>query len=267
MYEKVNPEHPDKLADRIAGALVDEAYRLNPRPKMAVEMLLGHGVCHIIAETSETLSKNFVFDTVHRICKDDNIYVLYDEYLQDTHLADNQQGEIRCGDNGIFRGLPITEEQKELTKIAKNIYYRFSYDGKYILDNNVLTVCQSNASKADLFDYLKDSKHELIVNPLGYWTGSISVDTGAVNRKLGSDMADSVTGGGIHGKDLSKADVSINIYAWLKAQKTQKPVEISCSIGDTIIDGKPYSEIVNIAKNYIDSLGGFEAFAEWGLLR
>lgn len=30
MYEKVNPAHPDKVADRIAGALVDLAYeRLN----------------------------------------------------------------------------------------------------------------------------------------------------------------------------------------------------------------------------------------------
>jgi len=26
MFEKVNPSHPDKVADRIAGALVDLAY-------------------------------------------------------------------------------------------------------------------------------------------------------------------------------------------------------------------------------------------------
>ena len=26
MFEKVNPSHPDKIADRIAGALVDYAY-------------------------------------------------------------------------------------------------------------------------------------------------------------------------------------------------------------------------------------------------
>ena len=26
MFEKVNPAHPDKVADRIAGALVDLAY-------------------------------------------------------------------------------------------------------------------------------------------------------------------------------------------------------------------------------------------------
>lgn len=105
------------------------------------------------------------------------------------------------------------------------------------------------------------------VNPLGEWIGGTNVDTGATNRKLGSDMADSVTGGGLHGKDLSKADVSVNIYAWLKAQKTGKAVELCCAIGDDTVDGIPYSKIVEIAKNYIESLGGFEKFAEWGLVR
>ena len=91
------------------------------------------------------------------------------------------------------------------------------------------------------------------------------MDTGATNRKLGSDMGSAVTGGGLHGKDLSKADVSVNIYAYLKAQKSKEVVELSCAIGDEEIDGKPYSEIVKIAKAYIDSIGGFEKFAEWGL--
>ena len=83
--------------------------------------------------------------------------------------------------------------------------------------------------------------------------------------KLGSDMADSVTGGGLHGKDLSKADVSVNIYAFLKAQQTGKPVELYCAIGDDSIDGIPYAQVVEIARGYIQSVGGFEKFAEWGL--
>ena len=57
-------------------------------------------------------------------------------------------------------------------------------------------------------------------------------------------MGDSVTGGGLHGKDLSKADVSVNIYAWLKAQETNTPQEYCCAIGDTSINGIPYEEIV-----------------------
>ena len=39
MIEKVNPSHPDKVTDRIAGALVDLAYTKNERPKIAVEVL------------------------------------------------------------------------------------------------------------------------------------------------------------------------------------------------------------------------------------
>ena len=35
MFEKVNPNHPDKVADRIAGALVDLAYKKEKNPKVA----------------------------------------------------------------------------------------------------------------------------------------------------------------------------------------------------------------------------------------
>ena len=34
MYEKVNPSHPDKVADRIAGALVDMAYGIEDNPRI-----------------------------------------------------------------------------------------------------------------------------------------------------------------------------------------------------------------------------------------
>ena len=52
MIEKVNMAHPDKIADRIAGAIVDLAYSLNANPKIAVEVLIGHGKCTVIAESS-----------------------------------------------------------------------------------------------------------------------------------------------------------------------------------------------------------------------
>lgn len=54
MFEKVNPKHPDKIADRIAGAVVDLCYTKQENPKVAVEVLIGHGECTIIAETSVT---------------------------------------------------------------------------------------------------------------------------------------------------------------------------------------------------------------------
>lgn len=260
MIEKVNPSHPDKVADRIAGALVDLAYQADARPKIAVEVLIGHGVCHIIAETSVELDRVEVAQAVHRIAGK-NIMVDYHEAKQDIHLNRNQEGSIKCGDNGIFKGVPLTEEQEDLARIARGIYRLFPYDGKYILADGRLIICQSNAKT----ETLKEVYTGATVNPLGDWTGGTDVDTGATNRKLGSDMADSVTGGGLHGKDLSKADVSINIYAFLKAQRTEETVSLCCAIGDDTIDGRPYSEIVQEAKEYIDSVGGFEKFAEWGL--
>ena len=260
MFEKVNPCHPDKVADRIAGALVDLAYKKAENPRTAVEVLIGHGVCHIIAETSVMLDKAAVIAAVHRIAG--NLAVDYVEVPQDGHLADNQADGVRCGDNGIFKGMPVTVEQKKLSHIARSIFSKHPFDGKYILDGDRLILCQSNAETQHLREIYPDAE----INPLGNWTGGTDVDTGATNRKLGSDMADSVTGGGLHGKDLSKADVSVNIYAFLKAQETGKPVTLCCAIGDDAVDGRPYEKIVEIARNYIRSVGGFEKFAEWGLV-
>ena len=261
MIEKVNPSHPDKVADRIAGALVDLAYKREETPRIAVEVLLGHGVASLIIESSVAFTQTEVEAVVFRITGQKNLKVQLVMVQQDPILASNQDGEVRCGDNGIFKGVPLTDEEKELSKIAHDIYKAYPSDGKYVLGNGKLIICQSNAKTKEL----KSLYPTAVVNPLGDWTGGTDVDAGATNRKLGSDMAQSVSGGGVQGKDLSKADVSVNIYAFLKAQETGKPVELFCAIGDTEIDGKPYSEIVEIARQYIKQIGGFERFAEWGL--
>ena len=261
MFEKVNPGHPDKVADRIAGAIVDIAYTKEKNPKIAVEVLIGHGHAFVTIESSVRITRQEVVDVVYRISGIEKVKLVF--AYQDPFLRANQKGHFRCGDNGIFKGMPVTREQRELSLIAKALYDNCPYDGKYILDGEKLVICQSHYDTEEL----KKLYPGAIVNPLGNWTGGSDVDSGATNRKLGSDMGDSVTGGGLHGKDLSKADVSINIYAFLKANQTHKPVQISCAIGDEIVDGKPYGEIVCIAKEYIKKLGGFEKFAEWGLIR
>lgn len=261
MFEKVNPGHPDKVADRIAGAIVDLAYGKSSEPRVAVEVLIGHGVCHIIVETDVALDKKAVADAVKRIAGG----VLLDLVVvpQDEHLNDNQRGGLRCGDNGIFRGVPVTNEQLQLTSVAKRLWDRYHSDGKYILAGEKMTICQSNAERGEIAERYP----EAVINPLGDWDGGTDVDTGATNRKLGSDMGDAVTGGGIHGKDLSKADVSVNIFAHLLAQQTGRPVAFTCSIGDEYVNGIPYATMVKKAKDYVESIGGFEALAEWGLIR
>lgn len=278
MFEKVNPKHPDKIADRIAGAIVDLAYMQKEDPKIAVEVLIGHGECNIIIECDNdlTLSKDAVQQIVNRISDSEpklNLKVV----PQDVHLAANQNDVLKCGDNGIFKGMPVTDEQKTLTSVAYDIYEKYNSDGKYIINEDKLNVfvtdsvtivtdkliiCQSKAGK-ELNEEYVDAK----VNPLGYWTGGIDVDSGATNRKLGSDMGDAVTGGGLHGKDLSKADVTVNIYCHILANKLGREVKACCAIGDEEVLGCSYEKMIKIVKEYIKDIGGFEKLAEWGLIR
>lgn len=289
MFEKVNPFHPDKVADRIAGAIVDVAYAqadggtLRSNPRIAVEVLIGHNVVTVMIETSLSrgeLSRHDVSQVLDRLCPyvpflNRHIYIAG----QDVYLSRNQQKGVRVGDNGIFRGCPVTDEQHKLTALAKNLTERYSSDGKYILDGQKVIICQSNMSQAAAEHYAADLTSvglEPVINPLGEWTGGTSVDCGATKRKLGSDMGDAVTGGGLHGKDLSKADVSVNIVCHIKAQASGQVVTACTAIGDTEVtfryaDGRteqePFAAIVEKARGYIISQHGtFEDFAKWGLI-
>lgn len=296
MFEKVNPQHPDKVADRIAGAIVDLAYTradggwLESNPRIAVEVLIGHGHATVIIETNLTRVDLNVVDVVDVITRISGIeekcqYIII--VAQDEHLSANQAKEIRVGDNGIFRGMPISAEQKQLASIARVLYDQFPTDGKFIISFSpekqgyTAVICQSNIDHAKGEDIRELLLREFGVldckiNPLGQWTGGTDVDCGATNRKLGSDMGDAVTGGGLHGKDLSKADVSVNIVCHILAQRAGVPVEASTAIGDTEVtfrypDGKSdtmdYAQVVEMARTYIfTQYGSFEKFAAWGLI-
>lgn len=290
MFEKVNPCHPDKVADRIAGAIVDLCYTKSKNPKVACEVLIGYGECTLQIETSERLTAEELEAIVHRIAGED-IGVRALIVPQDVHLADNQKGGVKCGDNGIFKGCAPTHEQKLLTAIAASIYEQHPFDGKYIIQGKGrlaapefdVTICQSHLSREqepELREHLKNAYgiHLPVINPLGEWTGGPNTDSGATNRKLGSDMGDGVTGGGLHGKDLSKGDVSINIVCFLKAVQSGQTVTACCSIGDehvtfTYASGKTetetFADVVEMARLYIltDCGGSFEKFSEWGLIR
>ena len=168
----------------------------------------------------------------------------------------------------VFTGI-LTNDIKNL-----EIYYRcivmFFRKNKA---STIPTIIDRAQIGTDMYFWTKDK-----INPLGPWTGGIDVDCGCTNRKLGSDMGDGVTGGGLMGKDLSKADVSVNIVCYLKAVASGQVVTAICSIGDenvtfTYADGRReterFADIVEQARLYIltDCGGSFEKFAEWGLLR
>ena len=320
MFEKVNPSHPDKIADRISGAVVDLCYTKNKNPKVACEVLIGHGECNIQVETSEQISAEDIEAIVERIAGED-IVTRALIVPQDCHLAANQRQGVRCGDNGIFKGVPPTHEQKLLTAIAASIYGQHPFDGKYIIGrfdyqnfirpseggkgSKAVTICQSHATEEEIAElwnkfweqrgakavprrpnrsgidncYRHDAygAFSVKINPLGEWTGGPNTDSGATNRKLGSDMGDGVTGGGLMGKDLSKCDVSVNIVCFLKAVHSGQVVTAICSIGDENVtfqyaggktETETFADVVEQARLYVlTDCGSFEKFSMWGLIR
>lgn len=133
-----------------------------------------------------------------------------------VNLADKQANGARCGDNGIFKGLPVTKEQKTLSQIARDIFSVYSYDGKCILDGNRLILCQSNVSS----DALREKYPGVAITPLGEWAG-----------------------GDPHGKELSKANCQreylrfsqspyrfCKLFFWIKVKRT-----IACKMQKTAL--------------------------------
>lgn len=269
--EKVSMAHPDKIADRIAGALVDYCYSVAENPKCAFEVLIGHGCCFVTGETSVHIPADYVKNIATRICGETLEKFEYIEVPQDNCLAANQRHEeVRCGDNGVFAGFPMPEIHEIATQICKDLYNKHPYDGKIVLnDNESLTICWSNTTNTEVKELIPGATS---INPIGLWTGGINVDTGITGRKLASDFYGieyPLGGGTMHGKDLSKADCSVNIYCYLLAQATGQEVKAICSIGDkqVNVNGQlvDFTEIIEKAHQYINKLGGFEKLAEWGL--
>ena len=157
MFEKVNAGHPDKMADRLAGAVVDLVYERagGADESEPPRSLRGDGGARQGGRTDRDepwptgLAADDLDPLIHRLFGErveGNVLIA----PQDPHLSDNQTHGLRCGDNGIFKGCPPTEEQRVLTAIAATIYGSIPYDGKYIIEQRDgqwdLTVCQSHLS-------------------------------------------------------------------------------------------------------------------------
>ena len=102
MFEKVNPGHPDKVADRIAGAIVDLAYTKESDPRIAVEVLVGHNLCTVIAETSVILDRSEVLSIVNM------------SYYQGIELAMNAGVDMAIGDFVYEFDSIVDESEKQI---------------------------------------------------------------------------------------------------------------------------------------------------------
>ena len=120
--ESVTDGHPDKVCDQIADAILDEALKLNPHAKMAVEATIKDGVVLVYGEQNLGPDLKDVKLNYSRIAKDvlADIGLDEDQYNVITLVGDQSAdifnkvvlgNEVAAGDQGIMFGYASNETE------------------------------------------------------------------------------------------------------------------------------------------------------------
>lgn len=249
--EFVSPMHPDKICDRISGAILDEALKQDQKSRVAVETMGGHGVITITGEMT-TKADIDIWETIN-----DKVYP-----LEGTALSTNivtQSPEIAqgvdtggAGDQGIMVGYACRDTDNKMPleyelarDLCRTIYKEYPSDGKtqITIENDNITsilVSWSGVSKDKIREMINAWNEdyltaEILINPAGDWNQSgFEADAGVTGRKIVVDAYGPrvpVGGGAFSGKDPTKVDLSAALMARKIAVET-------LSKDDTVYESK-----------------------------
>lgn len=258
--ECVAPGHPDKVCDQISDAILDECLKQDPKSRVAIETMGGHGVIAITGEltTEAYVNMNAVArDVYKKIGYKDEVGVIVNVVSQSPDIS---QGVDTggAGDQGIMVGYAtsankamIPQELFLAREILKNLPKGFGPDAKsqVTLDDQgevETIVISAQHAEGQSFEPLKSlaekyKARNIFVNPTGAFVlGGFTADTGLTGRKLIVDnYGPQVTiGGGCYsGKDPSKVDRSAAYMArkvacdFVRDGYDEATVKIAYSIG------------------------------------
>lgn len=270
--ESVSPKHPDKLCDQISDAILDAYLKADPKARVAVEVVGGHGEIFVVGEVTAT-AKVDIGPIVKRLAG--NVKLRHKIVHQSPEIAAGVDTG-GAGDQGIMVGY-ATDETKELLPLEvvlarslnQHLFKRWPNDGKTqvtLKDGKVNAVVASfQHAKASAVakitaDWLKDKpcvkRVAIYANPSGDWQqGGFEADSGLTGRKLVVDNYGPqipIGGGAFSGKDSTKVDRSAAYMARRIAVdylKKHRAHEVFCYLAYAIGVVEPVEANVTIDGN------------------
>ncbi|MFA5742768.1 MAG: methionine adenosyltransferase domain-containing protein [Candidatus Paceibacterota bacterium] len=221
--EFVSPKHPDKLCDYLADTLLDAYLELDPKSRVAIEIMGGHDNISVSGEVTSNAKVD-----IENIVKN----VLGEKYNVKVYVSQQSPFISRgvdnggAGDQGIMIGYATNEtknfmplEYEFARKLCNKIYSQFPFDGKTqvtVEDGRVKTVVASfqKTSSVELEKLVRSiiNADEYLINPAGEWEmGGFDADSGLSGRKIVIDNYGpeiGIGGGSFSGKDWTKVDRS-----------------------------------------------------------
>ncbi len=270
--ESVSPRHPDKLCDQVSDAILDAYLSEDPKSRVAVETMGGHGKVWILGEVTSS-AKIDVALIVKRLCGDVELEVRLVHQSPEISQGVDTGG---AGDQGIMVGYACNQTpqllplETVLSRLLNQYLYKaFPYDGKTqvtLKDGVIQSVVASfqNAPSDELATAVKawlagellaksSPDIQFHINPAGEWyQGGFDADTGLTGRKLVVDNygpSIPIGGGCFSGKDPSKVDRSAAYMARRVAVdylKKKNAKEVFCYLAYAIGFAEPLEATVII---------------------